>query len=353
MFSRLSRSKRSCRSVNLRHFALLLSLCFWSTFVFAQVTTSTLTGTVADESGAVIPGASVTVKNLATKFSRTIPSNGSGVFVFPGLNSGDYSVSISYKGFKSYELNSIHLNPNDSRNLNNIRLTPGEVSEVVNVDVATALAVEDDGSRSSVITAKDLSKLSLEGREVTELLKILPGSAINNGANGGSADSNVTYDPGIVGFKGGAGNYSMSGSPVNGVTIRSDGANLTDPSSGSTSLQTVNAESTAEVKVQTSNFGADNANGPLVINAVSKSGATDFHGSIYVFGRTGQFNSTDSIAKALNTTKPSDRYISPSSSTGKITSSATFMPTELRPWPSPMRWFRRPQCATATSAPLS
>jgi hypothetical protein len=316
MFSRLSRSKRSCRSVNLRHFALLLSLCFWSTFVFAQVTTSTLTGTVADESGAVIPGASVTVKNLATKFSRTIPSNGSGVFVFPGLNSGDYSVSISYKGFKSYELNSIHLNPNDSRNLNNIRLTPGEVSEVVNVDVATALAVEDDGSRSSVITAKDLSKLSLEGREVTELLKILPGSAINNGANGGSADSNVTYDPGIVGFKGGAGNYSMSGSPVNGVTIRSDGANLTDPSSGSTSLQTVNAESTAEVKVQTSNFGADNANGPLVINAVSKSGATDFHGSIYVFGRTGQFNSTDSIAKALNTTKPSDRYIYPGASLG-------------------------------------
>src|SRR6202012_3186612 len=128
-----------------------------------------------------------------TKSSRTIPANGSGVFVFPGLDSGDYSVSIRYKGFKEYALHSIHLNPNDTRNLTNIRLTPGEVSEVVNVDATAALPVEDDGSRSALITSKDLSKLSLDSREVTELLKSLPGAAINNGVNGGSADSNVTY----------------------------------------------------------------------------------------------------------------------------------------------------------------
>jgi len=316
MFSRFSPSKRTRRSVDFRQVVLLLSLCFLPKCVFAQVTTATLSGVVADSSGAVIPGATVTVKNLATKFSRTLPSNGSGLFVFPGLNSGDYSVSIKYKGFKGYELNSIHLNPNDRRNLADIRLTPGEVSETINVNASGALAVEDDGSRNAVITAKDLSKLSLEGREVTELLKILPGSAINNGVNGGSADSNVTYDPGIVGFKGAAGSYSMSGSPVNGVTVRSDGANLTDPATGSSALQTVNAESTAEVKVQMSNFGADNANGPLVINAVGKSGATEFHGSVYVFGRTGQLNSTDSIAKALDTPKPPDRYIYPGASLG-------------------------------------
>jgi hypothetical protein len=322
MFSRWSPSKRWGGSVKLRRIVVLLSLCFLPLPVFAQVTTATLSGTVADATGAVIPGARVTVKNLATKVARTLASNGSGVFAFPGLDSGDYSVTINYKGFKGYELNSIHLNPNDTRNLTNIRMTPGEVNEIVNIDATTGLPVEDDGSRSSLITAKDLSKLSLEGREVTELLKILPGSAINSMANGaatsnaGVGDSNTSYDPGTVGFKGGAGNYSVSGSPVNGVTIRSDGANLTDPATGSGALQTVNAESTAEVKVQTSNFGADNANGPLVINAVGKSGATDFHGSLYVYGRTGQLNSTDSIATALNTTKPADRYIYPGASLG-------------------------------------
>src|SRR6202020_43687 len=205
MFSRFSPSKRTRRSVDFRQVVLLLSLCFLPKCVYAQVTTATLSGVVADSSGAIIPGATVTVKNLATKFSRTLPSNGSGFFLFPGLHSGDYSVSITYKGFKGYELNSIHLNPNDRRNLTNIRLTPGEVTEVINVNASGALAVEDDGSRNAVITSKDLSKLSLEGREVTELVKILPGSAINNGVNGGSADSNVTYDPGIVGFKGAAG----------------------------------------------------------------------------------------------------------------------------------------------------
>ncbi len=307
---------RLARCVRAGYRACLLSLCLISSVVFAQVTTATLTGTVADKDGAVIPHATVIVKNLATKFSRTVMSNGSGAFSFPGLDSGDYTVSITYKGFKGYQLNLIHLNPNDTRDLSDIRMVPGEVSEVINVDVTNTNAVEDDGERSSLITAKDLTKLSLEGREVTELLKILPGSAINNGVNGGSGDSNVAFDPGTVGFGGAVGSYSMSGSPVNGATVRSDGANLTDPSSGSASLQTVNAESTAEVKVQMSNFGADSANGPLVINAVGKSGATNFHGSIYSYGRTGQLNSTDSIAKALGTTKPQDRFIYPGASLG-------------------------------------
>jgi len=296
--------------------ACLLSLCLISPVVFAQVTTAILTGTVADKDGAIIPNATVTVKSMTTTFSRTVKSNGSGIFAFPALNSGDYTISITYPGFKSYQLNSIHLNPKDNRDLNNIRMTPGQVSQVITVESTNANAVQDDGERSSLITSKDLSKLSLEGRDVTELLKILPGSAINNGVNGGSGDSNVAFDPGTVGFGGATGSYSMSGSPVNGSAIRSDGANLTDPGTGANSLQTINAESTAEVKVQTSNFGADSANGPMVINAVGKSGATNFHGSLYVYGRTGQLNSTDSIAKALNTTKPEDRFIYPGGSIG-------------------------------------
>jgi hypothetical protein len=304
------------RPARFQFFVLLLSLYLLTDVLSAQVTTATLTGTVADKDAAIIPHASVTVTNIATKTQRTATSNGSGIFIFPALNSGDYSLLITCPGFQSYQLNSIHLNPNDNRDMTNIRMAPGEISEVVTVDSSNVNPVEDDGQRSALITAKDLSKLSLEGREVTELLKILPGSAINNGVNGQSGDTNVAFDPGTVGFGGATGSYSMSGSPVNGAAIRSDGANLTDPGSGANSLQTINAESTSEVKVQMSNFGADNANGPLVINAVGKSGATDFHGSVYVYGRTGQFNSTDSIAKALGTTKPEDRFIYPGASIG-------------------------------------
>jgi hypothetical protein len=293
---------------------VLLMLCI-AHVGLAQVTTATLTGTVSDKSGASIPGAKVTLVNRGNKFVRTVTANGSGVFNFPGLDSGDYSVTITFPGFASYVISSVHLDPSDTRNITTIRMAPGNVSETVTVSSTGENHVEDDGSRSALITAEDLSKLSLEGREVTELLKILPGSAINSAAFSNGI-SNSVYDPGIVNFSGAAGSYSISGSPVNGVAIRSDGANLTDPASGAGSLQTINAEATAEVKIQTSNFGADNANGPLVISAVSKAGATEYHGSAYIFGRTSQLNSTDSIAAVFNSTKPPDHYIYPGLSLG-------------------------------------
>ncbi len=293
--------------------ALLLCICSIGS---AQVTTATITGTVSDKDNAAIPGAKVTVTNRGNKFTRSVVSNGSGVFTFPGLDSGDYQMSINSKGFETYVISSIHLDPNDTRNITTIHMEPGNVSDTVTVNASNENHVEDDGSRSALITADDLQKLSLEGREVTELLKILPGSAINNGIANNSGVSNHSFDPGQVGFGGAAGSYSMSGSPVNGVAIRSDGANLTDPGTGAGSLQTINAEATAEVKIQTSNFGADNANGPLVISAVGKSGASQYHGSVYVYGRTSQLNSTDSIANVFNSTKPPDHYIYPGLSLG-------------------------------------
>jgi hypothetical protein len=293
----------------------VLLLCF-SGLGSAQVTTATLTGIVSDQSGASIPGAKVKVVNRANKFARTVVANSSGVFTFPGLDSGDYQIVITYTGFETYVLSDIHLDPNDTRNITTIRMKIGNVNETITVNASGQNHVEDDGSRSALITAEDLQKLSLEGREVTELLKILPGSAINTGVGNNTGVSNSTFDPGQVGFGGAAGSYSVSGSPVNGVAIRSDGANLTDPSTGAGGLQTINAEATSEVKIQTSNFGADNANGPLVISAVGKSGAADYHGSVYAYGRTGQLNSTDSIAHVFNSVKPPDRYIYPGLSLG-------------------------------------
>jgi hypothetical protein len=292
---------------------LLLCICSAGS---AQVTTATITGTVSDTSSAAIPGAKVTVTNRGNKFSRTAIANGSGVFSFPGLDSGDYQLTITYKGFETFVVSNIHLDPSDTRNITTIRMAAGSVNETITVNSSNENHVEDDGSRSALITAEDLQKLSLEGREVTELLKILPGSAINTGVGNNTGSSNSTFDPGIVGFGGAAGSYSVSGSPVNGVAIRSDGANLTDPGTGAGSLQTINAEATSEVKIQTSNFGADNANGPLVVSAVGKAGASEYHGSVYVYGRTSQLNSTDSIARVFNSVKPPDHYIYPGLSLG-------------------------------------
>jgi len=285
----------------------------------AQVTTASLGGTVADATGAVIPGAAVTAKNIANGFVRTAKTNGVGIFIFSSLDSGDYTITVKAPGFETSVQKGIHLDPGDSRTMSAIKLVPGAAETETIVVNAGETAVLETGERSDLITAADLERLSTEGRDVTELLKILPGSAINvgNGAFGaGSANSNGTYDPGQVTVGGGSGSYSMSGAPTNGVSVRSDGVNLNDPASYSGSTQTVNTEATAEVKVQQSNFGADVANGPVVINAVGKSGSSTTHGSLYVHARTSELNTTDALATALGVEKPPDRYIYPGATLG-------------------------------------
>jgi hypothetical protein len=286
----------------------------------AQVTTSTLTGTVTDADGAIIPSARVTIVNENNKFTRTVEANSSGVFTFASIASGDYDLKISYKGFSALQITKVHLDPGDTRTLANLKLKIGEVTQVINVEADNLNHVEDTGERSSIITSKDLQKLTLEGRDVTELLKILPGSAIgpggNNGTNNGNGPGNVAFDSSNVQIGGAAGSYAMSGSPTNGVSITSDGANLTDPGTYSGGLQTVNGENTAEVKVQQGNFGADTANGPLVINAVGKSGGSSYHGELYAFARTYQLNATDSFSKEVDAPKPPDRYVYPGGQIG-------------------------------------
>jgi len=286
----------------------------------AQVTTSTLTGTVTDADGAIIPSAQVTIVNENNKFTRTVEANSSGVFTFASIASGDYDLKITYKGFSALQITKVHLDPGDTRTLANLKLKIGEVTQVINVEADNLNHVEDTGERSSIITSKDLQKLTLEGRDVTELLKILPGSAIgpggNNGTNNGNGPGNVAFDSSNVQIGGAAGSYAMSGSPTNGVSITSDGANLTDPGTYSGGLQTVNGENTAEVKVQQGNFGADTANGPLVINAVGKSGGSSYHGELYAFARTYQLNATDSFSKEVDAPKPPDRYVYPGGQIG-------------------------------------
>ncbi|MGA3371499.1 MAG: carboxypeptidase-like regulatory domain-containing protein [Terracidiphilus sp.] len=289
--------------------------------LLAQTITASLSGVVSDQTGAVIPAATVTAKNQSNGFLRTVKTNGVGIFSFSSLDSGDYTVTVKAQGFEVNVQKGIHLDPGDARTLSSVKMVPGveTITVTVNADVSSVL---ETGERSDLITAAQLAHLSTEGRDVTELMKLLPGSAINTGSGSFSSNSasNTTYDPGQVTITGGSGNYAMSGSPVNGVSVRSDGINLNDPGSYSGSTQTVNTDTTAEVKVEQSNFGADTANGPVVINAVGKSGGSTIHGTLYLHGRTYQMNATDALVAGLDPSghlkKPDDRYIYPGATLG-------------------------------------
>jgi len=205
---------------------VVMTLLLLQSAVVAQQT-GTITGTVFDTTGAVIPGAKVVLVNSATKDTRQTTSNGEGYFTFAGVVSGSYSVKVEMKGFRSWIVNGVNLSPNDRRNISGINLAVGTNADTVTVEaVASQVQVVDSGERSSVLTSKDIKNLALQGRDVTELLKTLPG--FNNTTGGGGLGNYGGYDPTITSIGSSVGNgYGNNGTPNRtGTALTSDGANV-------------------------------------------------------------------------------------------------------------------------------
>ena len=139
-------------------------------------TTAQLTGTVQDVSGAVIPGAQVTLTDEATGASRVIQSNGQGFYAFPALVPDSYSVKVTASGFQAKEVKKITVHAGDSLTIPPISLAPGAASATVTVEATGDMIPTDNGARISVLDSKQIETLALMGRDTTELLKVLPGA---------------------------------------------------------------------------------------------------------------------------------------------------------------------------------
>ena len=258
-----------------------------------------------DPTGATSAGATVTIQNAASGAERHLQSNSAGAFTFSAVPSGDYKVTVEHTGFKQLVRAAVHLNPGDSLALTDLQLSVGDVSQSVTVSATTAALPLDSGQLSSTISANDLERLSVVGRDATELERTLPGFAIRNL---GSTNAAPDFSQVQVGQPT---PYASNGAPVAGITIKLDGANLTDAGNFGANLQNINDSFVSEVQVQTSNFGADQSNGPVVITGVTKSGTDKYHGSLYTYARTYQLNSNDWLAKYNGIARPNDRFIYP------------------------------------------
>ena len=271
----------------------------------AQVGAGNLSGVVQDQSGAILPNASVTLQNLENGAQRVSKSNGSGSFTFSAIPSGDYKLTVEHPGFDVLVQTPVHLDAGDSLSLPNLRLAVGAESQTVSVGANVAGLPLDNGQLSATITASDLDRLSVVGRDATELQRILPGFAIRSQDSTNSASDFSQVQVGQ------ATPYASNGAPVAGITLKLDGATLTDPGNFGANIQNINDSFVSEVQVQTSNFGADQSNGPVVIQAVTKSGTSAYHGSLYTFARTSQLNSNDWLANYNGIARPDDRYVYP------------------------------------------
>lgn len=278
-------------------------------------TTGTISGTVTDPSGAVVPKAKVVLRNQSSGDARQTVSNGEGAFSFGLVVPGAYDLKIEAQGFKSWQSRGVQVNPGDQRVVREIKLAIGSTSETVSVEAVTDAPV-DSGERSALLNSKQIQNLSLQGRDVTELVRILPGTAVFGGGGVGNSGG---FDPGNVSLNNSSvGNGFNTNGNINrgGTDLVSDGAHIIDPGCNCVATQTVNADMVAEVKVQTSNFGADSAKGPVVINAVGKSGSSEFHGQGYLYTRNTGWNANDWLTNNQELPRGNDKKFYPGGNIG-------------------------------------
>jgi Carboxypeptidase regulatory-like domain len=256
-------------------------------------TTAQLTGTVQDSTGGVIPGAQVTLLDEATGAARVVATNGQGLYAFPATEPGTYTVKASAKGFELKQLTGIQVHAGDQLGIPAFSLTVGTEATTVTVNAASEMIITDSGQRTSVLDTKQIENLALQGRDVTELLKVLPGATTM--ASSLSQNSPAYSDLNVTVQQSAIGNGININGAVNrgGTALLADGANIIDPGNMASSVSIVNPEMVAEVSVQASNFGADTAFGPVVVSTISKSGGEQYHGEGYFNARNSVLNAND------------------------------------------------------------
>ncbi|HEV7220364.1 MAG: carboxypeptidase regulatory-like domain-containing protein [Terriglobales bacterium] len=285
MISKLRMNLRNLGAVaGLALFVMFASLCF------GQQLTGTLTGTTFDQTGAVVPNAQVAMKNVASGDTRTTVSNGSGYFSITAVQPGTYSVSVSAAGFKTWKEDGVVFAQGDNRTLPNISLAVGQADQVVEVTTQAAVVALDSAEVSTTLNTQMIEDVPLGGRDAGELLKLMPGMALTNGINQGSS-----FNAQVTGTNSGpVGAYSANGTQPNGaMAFMLDGANLVDPGNAGTQIANINQDMVSEVKVLMSSYSAEYAKGPVIFQAFSKSGGSQYHGEGYFYARNSTFNSID------------------------------------------------------------
>ncbi len=269
---------------------------------FAQ-TTGTIQGTVTDDTGAVIPGAEITVLSTETGAASAVTTNEVGFYTLPGLNQGLYSVTCSSEGFASKEFAEVRLEVQQTMRID-CAMTVGSVTETVEVSAAAILIQSEKTEVGQVIDSKRILEMPLNGRNYLELAKfsvgVLPSREMGKG----------TRHDGVRGGEGGILAVGMNAAQTN---VLLDGAdNSSRNSGGALGFQAQatkpSVDAVGEFKVVTNNMSAEHGYrmGAKVLVS-TKSGTNDIHGSFYEFLRNDKLDGTNFFANRVGADKPTLR----------------------------------------------
>src|SRR5215470_6288931 len=254
-------------------FVLCFAVAIMSVATAIGQTTGTITGTVADQSGAAVPGATVTLKNTDTGISRTTLTSENGKYEALSLPAGTYEISASLTGFRMVVRTGINLKVGQNAVVD-FALQVGEVSQSLTVTGDIAQIETTTATVANVVDEKKVTDLPLNGRDLTQLSFLQPG-VIKSPAGAGA-------------FSGLGDKLSVAGSRGNQNIYLLDGISNSDLSGNaqSASGQLAGAETIKEFQIITNNYSAEyRSQAGAIVSAVTKSGTNNFHGSLYEFLR--------------------------------------------------------------------
>jgi hypothetical protein len=261
------------------------------------VLTGALSGRVTDQSGAVVRGASVVVRNLATGVTESATTQHAGLYQFPALMPGTYSIAASLKGFRDVQALARVLVGNTT--LQDIEMQLGASTDTVKVIGTVPLLRPAESSASTVLERSFIEELPLNGRRYTDFTVLTP-------------NTNYDGDTGLVsiaGQQGGEDSGYANGNGSNAFTV--DGSNATSnyfaDIIGRYRIPYLYGEDAIqEFQVSVSPYSAVYGGGAGFVNAVTRSGSNTFHGSAFYYNRNSALGANDALDKAAGFPKPED-----------------------------------------------
>jgi hypothetical protein len=261
----------------------------------AQDVTGTITGTVTDEQGQVLPGASITAVHEGTNQTRQTVSDTKGGFQFTNMTPGIYTVRVELASFRTLERHHTVLTASERLSLGNLKLTIG-MGESIVVEASGTKVNTEESQHSGLLTAKQIEQIQVKGRDVTSLMRLVPGVRYEDTVES-LGESFGTLVP------------HVGGQRRDWNTIMVDGVLGNEVGQTNRMAQQINLDAVSEIKVLLNTYRAEyGRTGGAQIQIVSKGGEAEYAGNLYYYGRNEKFNANNFFNNRAGVARPRYRF---------------------------------------------
>jgi len=289
---------------------LLFAVALLGGVARSQTTSGTIVGSVTDQSGALVPGAKITLVDDTTGDSREVASSDTGDFVFAALRPSSYTLSVEKPGFQLFRQTGLTLSTSERLSLGAIKLTLGQSTQTVTITGEAAAVNTENANTAPELDQNQLNNIPVPGRDVMALLRVLPGvGSVPMAPWGEIAANDPASSTASNGGQFGSFTPNVGGARLFWNTVMVDGQVGSNPDFPGLFMSAISMDAVSEAKIISHDYTANYGRNPgPTISLVTKSGTSQFHGSVYYYKRHEMFNANDFFNNRNGLPKPVYRF---------------------------------------------